>query len=108
MIIKKIPFGTDEGLLITDFSIKKKVLDYLYNSLNLSKHRFIMLNTIKKLEFLKESEHYVSPSFKGFNYFLIFMNIDNKKYCDHNRHYFLFCLNKDKGAKFSYLVKNKK
>ena len=81
MIIKKIPFGTDEGLLITDFSIKKKVLDYLYNSLNLSKHRFIMLNTIKKLEFLKETEHYVSPSFKGFNYFLIFMNIDNKKYC---------------------------
>jgi Asp-tRNA(Asn)/Glu-tRNA(Gln) amidotransferase C subunit len=73
MMIKKIPFGTDEGLLITDFSIKNKVLEYLYNSLNLSKHRFIMLNTVNKLEFLKETEHYVSPSFKGFNYFLIFM-----------------------------------
>lgn len=81
MIIKKIPFGTDEGLLITDFSIKKKVLAYLYNSLNLSKHRFIMLNTVNKLEFLKETEHYVSPSFKGFNYFLIFMIIEDKKYC---------------------------
>lgn len=81
MMIKKIPFGTDEGLLITDFSIKKKVLEYLYNSLNLSKHRFIMLNTVNKLEFLKETEHYVSPSFKGFNYFLIFMTIEGKKYC---------------------------
>jgi hypothetical protein len=81
MMIKKISFGSDEGLLLTDFNIKKKVVDYLYNSLNLSKHRFIMLNTINKLEFLKETVHYVSPSFKGFNYFLIFMNIDNRKYC---------------------------
>jgi hypothetical protein len=78
---KKISFGSEEGYLITDFSIKQKVVDYLYNSLNLSKHRFIMLNNITKLEFLKENEHYVSPSFKGFNYFLIFLIIDDKKYC---------------------------
>jgi len=78
---KKISFGSEEGYLITDFSVKQKIIDYLYNSLNLSKHRFIMLNNIKKLEFLKDNEHYVSPSFKGFNYFLIFINIDGKKYC---------------------------
>ena len=53
MMIKKITFGSDEGQLLTDFNIKKKIVDYLYNSLNLSKHRFIMLNTINKLEFLK-------------------------------------------------------
>jgi len=78
---RKIAFGSDEGYLITDFGIKQKIIDYLYNSLNLSKHRFIMLNNISKLEFLKENEHYVSPSFKGYNYFLIFIMIDGKKYC---------------------------
>jgi len=78
---KKISFGSDEGYLITDFIIKQKIIDHLYNSLNLSKHRFIMLNNVTKLEFLKENEHYVSPSFKGFNYFIIFMMIDGKKFC---------------------------
>jgi len=46
---KKITFGSNEGQLILDFNIKKKVIDFLYNSLNLSKHRFIMLNAVKKL-----------------------------------------------------------
>ena len=78
---KKISFGSDEGYLLTDFSIKQKIVDYLYSSLNLSKHRFVMLNNVKKLEFLKDNEHYIAPSFKGFNYFLIFMTIDGKKYC---------------------------
>jgi hypothetical protein len=78
---KKISFGSDEGYLLTDLSIKQRIVDYLYTSLNLSKHRFIMLNNIKKLEFLKDNEHFVSPSFKGFNYFLIFMMLDGKKYC---------------------------
>lgn len=78
---RKISFGSEEGYLITDFAVKQKVVDYLYNSLNLSKHRFIMLNNVSKLEFLKENEHYVSPSFKGFNYFLIFIMIEGKKYC---------------------------
>lgn len=78
---KKITFGSSEGYLVLDNNIKQKVIDYLYGSINLSKFRFTMLNNIQRLEFLKENEHYVSPSFKGFNYFLIFMNIDDKKYC---------------------------
>ena len=78
---RKISFGNEEGFLILDFGIKQKILDYLYSSLNLSKHRFIMLNNVSKLDFLKENEHYVSPSFKGFNYFLIFTMIEGKKYC---------------------------
>jgi hypothetical protein len=78
---KKITFGSSEAYLIVDNIIKQKVIDYLYGSINLSKFRFTMLNNTQRLEFLKENEHFVSPSFKGFNYFLIFMNIDDKKYC---------------------------
>ena len=78
---KKIAFGSDEGYMILDFATKQKVIDYLYNSLNLSNHRFMILNNIQKLEFLKATEHYVAPNFKGFNYFLIFIMLDGKKYC---------------------------
>ena len=77
---KKVSFGSGEGSLITDYVIKQKILDYLYSSLNLSKHRFIILNS-NKLEQLKTDEHYVSPSFKGFSYLLLFTVINNNKMC---------------------------
>lgn len=87
---KKISFGSSESFLIYDINTKQKILDYIYSNLNLSKHRFIMLNNISKLEFLRDNEHFVSPGFKGYNYFLIFINLDekdqngkqvSKKYC---------------------------
>ena len=82
---KKISFGSNESYMILDLATKQKIIDYLYSKLNLNKHRFIMLNNISKLEFLSNNEHYVSPNFKGFNYFLIFMNLEingeKKKYC---------------------------
>lgn len=78
---KKISFGSSESYLIYDTVIKQKVIDYLYSNLNLSKHRFIMLNNVNKLEFLRDNEHYISPCFKGFNYLLLFMNLDSKRYC---------------------------
>jgi hypothetical protein len=78
---KRITFGSNESYLITDYTIKQNIIDYLYSSLNMSKHRFVMLNNINKLESLVTDIHYVSPSFKGFNYLLIFITLDNKKYC---------------------------
>jgi len=82
---KKISFGSNESYMILDLATKQKIIDYLYSKLNLNKHRFIMLNNISKLEFLSNNKHYVSPNFKGFNYFLIFMNLElngeKKKYC---------------------------
>jgi hypothetical protein len=78
---RKVKFGADVGYLITDFTIKQSILDYLYSSINLSKYRFTILNNVSSLEFLKENKHYVMPNFKGFNYFLIFITLNNIKYC---------------------------
>ena len=82
---KKISFGSSESYMIFDLPTKQKIIDYLYSSMNLSKHRFIMLNNVNKLEFLRDNEHYISPNFKGFNYFLLFMNLDingeKRKFC---------------------------
>jgi hypothetical protein len=76
---KQILFGRDKASIVND-NIKNKVIDYLYSVIDLSKYRYIILNTIQKLNFLKETEHLVSPNYKGYNYLLIMILIDNIKY----------------------------
>jgi len=79
---KKINLGNSEGILLMDNEneLKSKVVDYLYTTLNLSKYRYGMLDSIQKLNFLQQNEHWVSPNYKGRSYFLIFLNIFNKSY----------------------------
>lgn len=77
---KKINIGHGEGLLIIENDIKNKILDYLFNTVNLSKLRYGILDSIQKLKFLQENEHYVTPNYKGINYFLLFTMIMNKQY----------------------------
>jgi len=79
---KKINIGNFESILLTDNErdLKIKILDYLYNTINLSKLRYGILDNIQKLTFLQENEHYVTPNYKGLNYFLIFINIMDKPY----------------------------
>ena len=79
MYNKKFTLGNSE-CLIADNYIKQKVIDYLYSRLDLSKYRYIILNNVQKLKFLQENEHYVSPNFKGFNYLIIMLTIENKEY----------------------------
>lgn len=74
-------FGSDKAYFINDVGVKNKIIDYIFNSLDLSKYRFNMLNSIEKLDYLKHNIHYVSPNFMGYNYFLVFMIIDGMSYC---------------------------
>lgn len=73
--------GNADAIIINDLSIKNKIIDYLFNSLEMSKYRFNMLDNLQKLNYLKDNIHYVSPNFKGFNYFLVFININNINQC---------------------------
>ena len=77
---KKIQLGNNEAMFVNN-DIKQNIINYLFDKLDLTKYRYIMLNTIQKLKFLKENEHYVSPNFKGYNYLLIMITLNNKKYC---------------------------
>jgi hypothetical protein len=77
---KKVILGNSDGLL-TDYDTKQKVIDWLYSKLDLSKYRYIILNNVSKLKFLQENEHHVSPNFKGYNYLLIMIKINNKNLC---------------------------
>ena len=66
---------------INNNSIKSKIIDYIYSKINLMNYRYIILNTVKKLLFLKNNIHYMSPNYKGKNYLLIINIINNIKYC---------------------------
>jgi hypothetical protein len=79
---KKIHIGNSDGILLDDREndIRIKVLDYLYNTLNLSKFRYNILDNIQKLKYLQENEHYVSPNYKGSSYLFVFINILDKPY----------------------------
>lgn len=78
---KKTKFGNSEALIINDLDLKNEIIDYLFNSLSLSKYRYVMLNNLQRLKFLKQNPHYVSPNFRGYNYLIIFMQIKGKCYC---------------------------
>ena len=72
-------FGNCDGYYV-DLEIKTKIIDYLYSNLDLYEHRFVMLNNVRRLKYLQDSEHYVSPNFRGFPYFLVMITINNFNY----------------------------
>lgn len=80
-MVKTITFGASKASIIDEYEIKQKVVDFLYSCLNLSNYRYVMLTNVQKLEELQKNEHYVSPSFKGFNYLIIFLKVDGKLVC---------------------------
>ena len=78
---KTTRFGTSDAIIINDLGLKSKIIDFLFSSIDLSNYRYNMLNNLQRLQFLKENEHYVTPNFMGYNYLLLFLTIDNNKYC---------------------------
>jgi hypothetical protein len=40
-----------------------------------------MLENFKQLEILKKTPHFVSPNFRGYSYYLLFIRINNIQYC---------------------------
>jgi hypothetical protein len=72
LLILMVKFGNSDAFIINDLDLKTKIIDYIFSIIELSKYRYNMLENVQQLNFLKMNEHYVSPNFKGFNYFLLF------------------------------------
>ena len=77
---KNMNYNKKIGNLIKDFKIKIDIINYLYNKLDISKYRYILLKSIDKLEYLKNNEHYISYNFKLCNHLLLFITINKIKY----------------------------
>ncbi len=67
-----VRFGDSDAYIINDLDLKTKIIDYIFTIIDPSKYKYNILETPQQLNFLKNNEHYVSPNFKGYNYFLIF------------------------------------
>ena len=78
---KTTKFGMSDAYVINDLGLKGKIIDFLFDSINLSNYRYNMLNNLQRLQFLKDNEHYVTPNFMGYNYLLLFLTVEGQKYC---------------------------
>jgi hypothetical protein len=79
--MEKINFGKYIAHPV-DIILRTDIIDFIYNKLeDLHKFSYSILNNVSKLKFLKNNEHFLSPNFKGLNYFIIFTIINNNKYC---------------------------
>ena len=54
---RQVRFGNSTGVFINDLNIKNKIIDFLFDSLDLSKFRYVMLNNDhqKKFKYLRKS-----------------------------------------------------
>ena len=59
---------------------KKKIVEYIYDNINLSKYKFMILENENQLQLLSEKKYYTSINFIGYNYFLVFTKIRNNNF----------------------------
>jgi hypothetical protein len=64
----------------TNINIKSVILDYLYNKIEVSDHKYNVIKNIGDIYELKNHKYYVSCNSCGINSFLIFMKKDNNYY----------------------------
>lgn len=65
---------------ITNNSIKDAIINMIYENLNISNFRYQLLEDKKSFDVLKKEQVYVTPHIMGVNCWLIFCEIDNKRY----------------------------
>ena len=61
--MNKFKFGSSDAIVINDLSIKNKIIHYLFNTVNLSKFRYVMLENIQHLETLKKKSKFCISKF---------------------------------------------
>lgn len=60
--------------------IKQKLVDYIYNSMDICKYKYKLLQVESDLSYLKSGKHYVSPNYNGINSLIVFIKLRNKYY----------------------------
>ena len=48
-----VKFGESEAIVINDLDFKNKIIDYLFNTIDISKYRYNLLDSTQQLNFLK-------------------------------------------------------
>jgi hypothetical protein len=79
-MINKIDFGNNVGYKINDYAIKKKILDYLLNSVEIYNFEYEQISNEKQLISLRNEKYYVSPNIEGIEYIFLSKKINNMYY----------------------------
>jgi hypothetical protein len=58
--------------------IKKIIIDYIYNKIELKEYKFIQINNSSNILDLKNSKYYISPNYGGVPSLLVFLKYDNE------------------------------
>ena len=61
--------------------IKKIIIDYIYNKIELKEYKFIQINNSSNILDLKNSKYYISPNYGGVPSLLIFLKYDDEYHC---------------------------
>lgn len=70
----------NKNIDINTLQVKSDIVDYLYNSIEINKYRYILLQNFNELKKLKENKYHVSPNFSGKNFVMIFVRIGENYY----------------------------
>ena len=65
---------------INNIKIKKQLIFNIYNSINLSKFKYKLIEYENQLELLNHNKYMISPNYNGINCLLIFMKLGSKYY----------------------------
>lgn len=63
-----------------ELEVKKQVINYIYQSVNLSKYKYKILEFESDLPLLKETKYFVSANYNGIHSLLVFIKLQNKFY----------------------------
>lgn len=72
--------NTDPNSYTKNLSIKKQLIDYIYNNIEMSKYRYKLLEYEYDLSLLKENNFLISPNYNGITSLLVFVKMNNKYY----------------------------
>ena len=63
-----------------DENIKKQIINYLYKCINLSKYKYVIINTEDDLNILLKQKYYITINYQGINCLFVFFKIVDKYY----------------------------
>lgn len=66
--------------IYSDQKIKQILIDYIYNTIEIYKYNYKVLNTRGDLNYINSSKYIITPNYHGYNYLMIFMRNKDRYY----------------------------
>jgi len=80
-MVVKIDFGNNVGYKINNYLIKKKIINYLLNTVEPYHFNYTEIINENHLMNIKNSQYFVSPNIRGEDFIFVSKKINNIYYC---------------------------